>query len=107
MENGERTYTYQLNVGGESHEVRKDDIDKYGWDGYFSAYPDATVRMQDDEGNDYDVPLGRVESMGRNGLKPFTIEHREVRKAQSQDTGRVSQPETPPFLTVRISHRSR
>ena len=64
-------YKYQLTVDGKTYDVSKENIDKYGWDGYAESYPDAKIRMRDDEGADYDVPIGRLETMQRNGLHPF------------------------------------
>ena len=66
-----KTYKYQITVDGKTYDVSKDNIDKYGWDGYADDYPGATVRMRNDDGEDYDVPLGRVDAMTKAGLHPF------------------------------------
>lgn len=80
---------YQLTVGGKVHEVSKENIDKYGWAGYKEAYPDATVRMRDDAGDDYDVPLDYAENViANNGFHPFSILHKTVEA--DTDSGKVA-----------------
>ena len=82
-----KTYRYQITVDGKTHHVNKDNIDKYGWDGYAEDYPDATVRMRDDDGGDYDVPLGRVDAMMEAGLHPFRTVNTSPAPAPAADAG--------------------
>ncbi|MCU6767842.1 LPD5 domain-containing protein [Barnesiella propionica] len=93
---------YQFTVNGKTHEVSQANIDKYGWDSYANAYPDATVRMRDNDKADYDVPINRVRPMMDNGLHPFTIEYSKARKplpSKKQDLSEVQDIYTQPINT--------
>ena len=50
--------TYSITTSdGKTHEVSQENIKKYGIGAYADSYKDATVRMRDKEGADYDIPL--------------------------------------------------
>ncbi len=93
---------YQFTVNGKTHEVSQANIDKYGWDSYANAYPDATVRMRDNDKADYDVPIDRVQPMMDNGLHPFTIEYSKTTKplpSKKQEPSEVRDIYTQPINT--------
>jgi hypothetical protein len=70
----EKDYKYEFTIDGKKHNVSKSNIDKYGWSRYAEDYPNATVRVRDNDKNDYDIPIGRMkEALGR-GWHPFTID---------------------------------
>lgn len=56
---------------GKTHKVSKENIDKYGIAAYADAYQGATIRMRDDEGADYDMPLEHYEKAVSEGLRAF------------------------------------
>lgn len=82
------TYKYFITVDGKEHQVSKENVDKYGWEGYAEGYPGATVRMRDAEGADYDVPVGEVASCSGAGLHPYTM------KVISQQANPRRQPQS-------------
>ena len=63
---------------GKTHEVSKENIDKYGINAYAEAYKGATIRMRDKDGADYDIPLEHYESAAGEGLHPFSTGYRTV-----------------------------
>ena len=66
------------------------------------SYTKQTGNASQEEGNDYDVPIGRVETMGRNGLRPFTIEH----PAQEEERA-GSIPATDDGITYKSGYHAR
>ena len=49
---------YQITTeNGKVHNVSKSNVEKYGWGGYADDYPKATVRMRDENNDDYDIPI--------------------------------------------------
>ena len=62
---------YMLHVDGKDHQVSEKNIKKYGIDAYAKDYPDATIRMRDDQESDYDIPLGDYQRALDSGLRPF------------------------------------
>ena len=66
------------------------------------SYTKQADNASQEEGNDYDVPIGRVETMGRNGLRPFTIEH----PAQEEERA-GSIPATDDGITYKSGYHAR
>lgn len=58
---------------GEERSVRVDNIMKYGLEAYSVDYPNYTIRMQDNRGQDYDIPLKDVFRALDQGLKIYTF----------------------------------
>lgn len=68
--------TYTITTSdGKSHQVSEDNIKKYGMQSYADAYKGATIRMRDNDGADYDIPLGKYSVAQSQGLHPFRFEH--------------------------------
>ena len=68
--------TYSITTSdGKTHEVSQENIKKYGIGAYADSYKDATVRMRDKEGADYDIPLIHFDNAVSQGLHPFITEH--------------------------------
>lgn len=68
--------TYTITTSdGKSHQVSEDNIKKYGMKSYADAYEGATIRMRDNDGADYDIPLGNYDDATQKGLHPFRFEH--------------------------------
>lgn len=72
-------FKYILRVDGKDHRVSQKNIEKYGMDAYARDYPGATIRMQDEDEEDYNIPLSEYQRATRSGLKPFLMEE-EVSK---------------------------
>ena len=64
---------YYITTGGSTYEVDVDDVDKNGWDGYAADFPDATVRMRDKDGADYDIPVSKAHKAINKGYRPYTV----------------------------------
>lgn len=62
---------YMLHVDGKDRQVSEENIKKYGMGRYASSYPNATVRMRDDDGTDYDIPIGEYDKAVSSGLHAF------------------------------------
>lgn len=62
---------YMIHVDGKDHQVSEENIQKYGMGKYASSYPDATVRMRDADGADFDIPIGEYDKAVSSGLHPF------------------------------------
>ena len=62
---------YMLNVDGKDRQVSEKNINQYGMGSYASSYPNATVRMRDDDGADYDIPIADYDKAVNSGLHPF------------------------------------
>lgn len=83
--------TYTITTSdGKSHQVSEDNIKKYGMKSYADAYEGATIRMRDNDGADYDIPLGNYDDATQQGLHPFRFEHtptedRRQEQAKGQD----------------------
>lgn len=58
---------------GKTHEVSKENLDKYGIKAYAESYKGATIRMRDTNGADYDIPLEHYDSATGEGLHAFSI----------------------------------
>ena len=58
---------------GKTHEVSKDNVDKYGIRAYADSYKGATIRMRDTDGADYDIPLEHYDRAAGEGLHAFSI----------------------------------
>lgn len=68
--------TYTITTSdGKSHQVSEDNIKKYGMQSYADAYKGATIRMRDNDGADYDIPLSKYSVAQSQGLHPFRFEH--------------------------------
>ena len=68
--------TYTITTSdGKSHQVSEDNIKKYGMKSYADAYEGATIRMRDNDGAEYDIPLGNYDDATQKGLHPFRFEH--------------------------------
>lgn len=68
----DRITTYQVTgPDGKKQAVRKSDVEKYGWDGYNKAYPDYSLRMQNEKGDYYNIPLSKVDDALAKGFKPY------------------------------------
>ena len=80
--------TYTITTSdGKSHQVSEDNIKKYGMQSYANAYKGATIRMRDNDGADYDIPLGNYDDATQQGLRPFRFEHTPT------DDSRQEQPQ--------------
>ena len=80
--------TYTITTSdGKSHQVSEDNIKKYGMKSYADAYEGATIRMRDNDGADYDIPLGNYDDATQQGLRPFRFEHTPT------DDSRQEQPQ--------------
>ena len=89
---GNAIYKHQITTSdGKIHEVSKSNIDKHGMAAYASAYKGATVRMRDDAGGDYDIPLEHYDKAQAEGLRLFTITY----GGETKPTRAVSEPEAP------------
>ena len=62
---------YMLHVDGKDRQVSEENIKQYGMGRYASSYPNATVRMRDDDGADYDINIGEYYKALSSGLHPF------------------------------------
>lgn len=60
---------------GKTHEVSKENLDKYGIKAYAESYKGATIRMRDTNGADYDIPLEHYDSATGEGLHAFSIDY--------------------------------
>lgn len=69
------TYTITT-ADGKSHQVNEDNINQYGMKSYADAYENATIRMRDADGADYDIPLDYFDDAQSKGLHPFRLEHK-------------------------------
>ena len=68
--------TYTITTSdGKSHQVSKENINKYGMAAYADAYKGATVRMRDKDKGDYDIPIEHYNDAIGQGLHPFSIEY--------------------------------
>lgn len=83
------TYTITT-ADGKNHQVSEDNINKYGMQSYADAYKDATIRMRDKDGADYDIPLRSYSAARTSGLRPFRLEHTGSKQRTSQ-AGRHAQ----------------
>ena len=70
----ETSSKYELIVNGKTYKISKSNIDKYGWNKYSEFYPNATVRMQDESKEDYDIPLDSIERAISEGLNFYISE---------------------------------
>ena len=82
---------YYLNVDGKEHEV---DVDLFNSEGganaYAEAYEGSTIRMRDNDQNDYIIPLNKFDKALRNGLHPFTtLKPGTKEKAETIDFGKA------------------
>ena len=91
----DKIYKYEITVDGQTHQVSKNNIDKYGIEKYAEDYPGATIRMRDKDNNDYDIPLSdykRAESLGlRNYLIGVSSSSHSGRKEKKQNVGSEAQ----------------
>ena len=71
---------------GETHEVSKENIDKYGMAAYASDYPGATIRMRDNAGADYDIPLKHYDAAVGKGLRVYTTHYPANASQRKVDT---------------------
>ena len=65
---------YILNVDGKEQPVSVDNIKRYGIDRYAQDYPDATIRMRDENNDDYDIPISQYQRGLNSGLRPFRMD---------------------------------
>lgn len=87
--------TYSITTSdGKTHEVSQENIKKYGIGAYADSYKDATVRMRDKEGADYDIPLIHFDNAVSQGLHPFITEH--TTPVSNPQQGKQAQPQTAP-----------
>ena len=90
-----KIYKYEITVDGQTHQVSKNNIDKYGIEKYAEDYPGATIRMRDKDNNDYDIPLSdykRAESLGlRNYLIGVSSSSHSSKKEKKQNVGSEAQ----------------
>ena len=78
--------TYTITTSdGKSHQVSEDNIKKYGMKSYADAYEGATIRMRDNDGADYDIPLGNYDDATQQGLHPFRFEHTPTKDSNSNE----------------------
>lgn len=78
--------TYTITTSdGKSHQVSEDNIKKYGMKSYADAYEGATIRMRDNDGADYDIPLGNYDDATQQGLHPFRFEHTPTEDSNSNE----------------------
>lgn len=70
----DKVIKYQITTeDGIVHNVSKRNIEKYGWREYAEDYPKATVRMRDENNDDYDIPIVLIDKALTKKLRPFTI----------------------------------
>lgn len=70
---------YQITTeDGKVHNVSKSNVEKYGWGGYADDYPKATVRMRDENNDDYDIPIEKVEYALSKGLCLFSTQFNSI-----------------------------
>lgn len=71
-------YGYHLYIDGKQTEVN---VDYFTEDGgasaYAEAYPGASIRMRDENGKDYNVPLEKMEYAKTKGLHPFRFSYKK------------------------------
>jgi len=80
ISSNERVYKYKYKYtittsDGKSHQVSKENIDKYGMAAYADAYKGATVRMRDNNKADYDIPIEHYDAAVGQGLHLFTTKY--------------------------------
>lgn len=86
---------YLLNVDGKEYPVSVENIEKYTMQKYASDYPDATIRMRNDNDEDYDIPLSRYEWATSRGLRPFSMDVYDEGEEQADYTKPgVAQPDS-------------
>lgn len=84
--------TYTITTSdGQSHQVSRENIDKYGMQAYADAYPGATVRMRDDDKGDYDIPIEHYDGAVGQGLHAFAFEHLPVQAPAKQPAAPTGQ----------------
>lgn len=76
---------YMFHLDGKDIQVSESNIEKYGMDAYAKDRPDATIRMRDDQGRDYDVPVGRYQQMVDHGLHPFVTTYYDNKEEEAMD----------------------
>lgn len=80
--------TYTITTSdGKSHQVSEENIQKYGMGSYADAYKGATIRMRDNDGADYDIPLGNYDDARQQGLRPYRFEHIPAKGGQETSAG--------------------
>ena len=95
--------TYTITTSdGKSHQVREENINKYGMQSYADAYKGAPIRLRDKDGADYDIPLGNYDDAQRQGLHPFRFNHtpdntdiRQEREPQETQNTQTQKPWKP------------
>lgn len=76
---------YMFHLDGKDIQVSESNIEKYGMDAYAKDRPDATIRMRDNQGRDYDVPVGRYQQMVDHGLHPFVTTYYDNKEEEAMD----------------------
>ena len=89
---------YMLHVGGKDHQVSEKNIEKYGIESYAKSYPEATIRMRDDEDGDYDIPIGDYQRAVDSGLRPFVTSYYKDEEEEINDRS-TFRPDSTVYMT--------
>ena len=69
-------YAYHLYIDGKQTDVNVDYFNEDGGaEAYAKAYPGASIRMRDEQGKDYNVPLEKMGFARTKGLHPFKMQY--------------------------------
>lgn len=60
-------------VKGKDKLVSLKNLEKYGIDSYIKGYPGSTIRMRDNENNDYDIPIEKYHLALGSSLRLFIV----------------------------------
>ncbi|MDE6072772.1 MAG: hypothetical protein K2G53_09530, partial [Muribaculaceae bacterium] len=82
-----KNFYYITTSDGKTHQVSEDNIKKYGMSAYAEAYKDATLRMRNNDGEDYDIPLHHYDNAVGSGLHPFRHQHTEMTESEAGASG--------------------
>ena len=90
----DKVLKYQITTeDGKVHNVSKSNIEKYGWGGYAEDYPKATVRMRDENNEDYDIPIAQVDNALARNFRPFTTQFNRVETKPAKKPQEQPQPQ--------------
>lgn len=68
------TFTF-TSASGKEREIDEEKVNSHGMSAYAEANPGATIRMRDNNNDDYDIPLEFYDDALQDGLHPFRIEY--------------------------------
>lgn len=74
MPKPKNTFTF-TSASGKVREIDEEIVNSHGMSAYAKANPGATIRMRDDNNDDYNIPLEFYDYALRDGLHPFRIAH--------------------------------